>query len=189
VKAKAGLASSALTVTTLAVSDTDSPLRPGAVPDAEATVRDVSSITTASRRTALPPGLREAVEKLRYRIRPSQRAADAGGYQAPNPAQELRATFSSAGLSVRSITTSAPTWHWGSQLQGYGYGEQMQRVAPAELVVSDNRIEYRRGAVTEWYVNEARGLEQGLTLAEPPVARAAGAPLALELSACIRRRE
>ena len=29
-------------------------------------------------------------------------------------------------------------------------------------------MEYRRGALTEWYVNEARGLEQGFTLSAPP---------------------
>ena len=33
------------------------------------------------------------------------------------------------------------------------------------------RVEYRRGALTEWYVNDARGLEQGFTLEERPEGR------------------
>ena len=41
-------------------------------------------------------------------------------------------------------------------------------VAEAELVVGANRIEYRRGKLTEWYVNDARGVEQGFILAEAP---------------------
>jgi hypothetical protein len=194
VKAKAGLAPPAMRMPTLAATGTDSALRLSAVSnarDGEATARDVYGTTVASHRPELTPELREAVEKSRYRIRPSRRAAEAGTYQAANPSQELRASFSGAGLSVKPITTSAEAWHWGMQLQGYGYGERIHRVAPAELVVSDNRIEYRRGALTEWYVNEARGLEQGFTLAEPPVGREAGAPLVLQLSAsgtCSRRR-
>ena len=39
---------------------------------------------------------------------------------------------------------------------------------PASLVVIENRIEYRRGPMTEWYVNERRGIEQGFTLVAPP---------------------
>ena len=31
-----------------------------------------------------------------------------------------------------------------------------------------NRVEYRRGILTEWYVNDERGLEQGFTLHGPP---------------------
>jgi hypothetical protein len=31
-----------------------------------------------------------------------------------------------------------------------------------------NRVEYKRGALTEWYINGPPGLEQGFTLAKPP---------------------
>ncbi|HEY7907670.1 MAG TPA: hypothetical protein VIC60_02305, partial [Thermomicrobiales bacterium] len=39
------------------------------------------------------------------------------------------------------------------------------RAAP---VARGNRVEYRRSAFTEWYVNGPLGLEQGVTLAAPP---------------------
>ena len=44
------------------------------------------------------------------------------------------------------------------------------------------RVEYRRGAWTEWYVNDHRGVEQGFTLAAPPAAGAAGRPVVVELA-------
>jgi hypothetical protein len=35
-----------------------------------------------------------------------------------------------------------------------------------ELVVQGNRAEYRYGNITEWYVNDERGVEQGFTITE-----------------------
>jgi len=85
VKANAGLAPSAMAMITLPVSDSDLALPAGAVQDAEGTARHGAGTTTASRRTDLPADLREAVEKSRYRIRPSERAADAGAYESAEP--------------------------------------------------------------------------------------------------------
>jgi hypothetical protein len=42
-------------------------------------------------------------------------------------------------------------------------------------------VEYRRGALVEWYVNGPSGLEQGLTLAKAP-ARAGSGTLTLALT-------
>jgi hypothetical protein len=36
-----------------------------------------------------------------------------------------------------------------------------------------NRVEYRRGGLTEWYLNGPLGLEQGFTLARPPAGKTA----------------
>ena len=36
------------------------------------------------------------------------------------------------------------------------------------LTPQDNRIEYDRGTILEWYVNDRRGLKQGFALASPP---------------------
>ena len=50
-----------------------------------------------------------------------------------------------------------------------------------------NRIEYRRGALTEWYVNGPLGLEQGFTLrARPGKPSANPLMLALALSGTLR---
>ena len=81
-----------------------------------------------------------------------------------------------------------PTWQWGLRLAGYGYGEDAQP-APSvtRVAAAGNRIEYERGSgdtaqITEWYVNDERGLEQGFTLWAAPARRsteAEGPELAL----------
>lgn len=57
-------------------------------------------------------------------------------------------------------------------MTGYGYAGDIQPVAAAELAADGNRIEYQRTSqsqdLSEWYVNDAHGLEQGFTLAAPP---------------------
>jgi len=53
-------------------------------------------------------------------------------------------------------------------LKGYGFKGDVDPVDPAAPVPSENRVEYPRADLTEWYVNDERGLEQGFTLKEPP---------------------
>lgn len=89
-------------------------------------------------------------------------------YQAPNRAQNLRTYFTPTGIQVVRRTESVPGWQWSLHLTGYGYAGEVKAVDEAKLVVSENRIEYRRGGVIEWYVNDEKGLEQGFTLAGPP---------------------
>jgi pimeloyl-ACP methyl ester carboxylesterase len=102
-------------------------------------------------------------------------------YQAPNRAHNLRTYFTPTGIRIIPRTTTTPTWEFGLALTRYGYVENIQPVAAAELVASANRIEYRRDAITEWYVNDERGLEQGFTIQSPPLPRIS-APLLLELA-------
>jgi uncharacterized repeat protein (TIGR01451 family) len=90
-------------------------------------------------------------------------AMESGGLHADNAAQALAVDFTAAGVTVRS---GAVDWTW--QLSAYGYGDSLSPVAPAAPVAAVNRVEYRRGAVTEWYVNGPLGLEQGFGLAAPP---------------------
>ncbi|WP_375758446.1 hypothetical protein [Corallococcus exercitus] len=129
----------------------------------------------------IPLELREAVEKSRYRIREQERATHPHGYRCANPAQAFDATFTGAGLDLTPRGPSTGSSPLRMSLRGYGYGEQMQPVAAAELVVRDNRIEYQRGPLTEWYINERQGLEQGFTLAAPPAGSPSGEPLVLRL--------
>ena len=91
-----------------------------------------------------------------------------GAYQAPNRAQNLRTYFTPAGIRLVRRTESVPSWQWSLCLTGYGRRGQVNPVVQADLVVSENRIEYRRGGVVEWYVNDEKGIEQGFTLAGPP---------------------
>ncbi|HYC61886.1 MAG TPA: integrin alpha, partial [Thermoanaerobaculia bacterium] len=79
-------------------------------------------------------------------------------WQAPNRANNLRTSFTDEGIVVVPRTGSEPAWSWGLRLRG---------VAAAQATARGNRVEYVRGDVTEWYVNEERGLEQGFTIARP----------------------
>ena len=66
------------------------------------------------------------------------------------------------------------------RLAGYGCGDQLRQPELAQLVRWGNHTEYRRGLLTEWYVNDASGLEQGFTLANRPPAQCRG-PLVIAL--------
>ena len=111
-----------------------------------------------------------AIERDQYRLHPQGEA-----YYAPNHAQELHVTFTPEGFEVRPRKAEGQ-WRWGLRLRGYGYDDQMEAVSGAELVVIDNRVEYRRGDLVEWYVNDHRGLEQGFTLSQRPAGQRGDAP-------------
>ena len=94
-------------------------------------------------------------------------------YQAPNRAHNLRTYFTQPGLRVipRVFEGETPPWQWGLALTGYGYADAVQPVPAASLHSerdTGNRIEYLRDTLTEWYINDTRGLEQGFTLLSPP---------------------
>jgi hypothetical protein len=97
------------------------------------------------------------------------------GFRAENPQQTLTTEFTVQGLEVSSGTA-----RWGLTLRGYGYGDALQAATPATPQGSANRVEYRRGALTEWYLNGPLGMEQGFTLRERP-GRRHGEPLAIAL--------
>jgi hypothetical protein len=98
----------------------------------------------------------------------------AGGYQAPNRAQNLRIGFYPAGIRIVPRTPTQPFpwqgegggggWTWGLALTGLGHGEAQRPVAEAMPIPEANRVEYRRGSITEWYVNDQHGLEQGFQI-------------------------
>ena len=82
----------------------------------------------------------------------------------------LSADFPRHGVVVR-----AHGGRLGLSLRKLGYGTQLSPVAPARPQATRNSIEYRRGDLTEWYVNGPLGLEQGFTLARDRASRAQAA--------------
>jgi hypothetical protein len=77
------------------------------------------------------------------------------------------------------------------KLRSVGYGKRPIGVSAAQPRTSGSRIEYRRsllgndsvaGAITEWYVNTASGLEQGFTLESAPGGRKDGERLRVVLA-------
>jgi trimeric autotransporter adhesin len=82
---------------------------------------------------------------------------------ADNAAQRIRTHFTVSGVQVSSGSAV-----WKLALRGYGYGDDLIPLQKAIPSASRNRVEYRRGPVTEWYVNGPLGLEQGFTIQQPP---------------------
>jgi hypothetical protein len=80
-----------------------------------------------------------------------------------NPGQHLTARFMPTGAGV-----STGDARWGLGLAGVGHGDELEPVPAAEPVAEANRVSYRRGSISEWYVNGPAGLEQGFTLGERP---------------------
>ncbi|MGH9769559.1 MAG: FG-GAP repeat protein, partial [Blastocatellia bacterium] len=124
-------------------------------------------------------------------------------YHAPNPEQRLDAYFTPEGLHLtpraperaeispfdqladgveeRPRMSGPAHWRAAMRMIGHGYGDALLPAAFPELVAKGNRLEYRRSGITEWYINTARGLEQGFTLADAPGSRAPGERLRFEL--------
>ncbi|MCP4344379.1 MAG: hypothetical protein GY795_02510, partial [Desulfobacterales bacterium] len=89
-------------------------------------------------------------------------------YQSPNRAHNLRTYYTPEGIRVIPRTENGMSWIWGLSLTGYGYEEGAGPVGSARLKPSENRMEYIRSGLTEWYLNDEKGLEQGFTLLSPP---------------------
>ena len=102
--------------------------------------------------------------------------AAAGSFHGENPQHDLAANFTSQGVEIRSNAA-----RWGLALRGYGYGNALIGARQAAPRASKNRVEYSRGALTEWYINGPLGLEQGFAVAKPP-GKANGRPLTVALA-------
>lgn len=98
------------------------------------------------------------------------------GFHAANPKHGLAAEFTPDGLEV-----GAGAARWQLRLEGYGYGESLAAVTAANPQANANRVEYRRGDLTEWYVNGPVGLEQGFTLDKAP-GESRGEPLTMAMA-------
>jgi hypothetical protein len=101
----------------------------------------------------LPPAVHASIsaalgrDDARYQ---ATRASD-GAVTAANPRHGLDATFRSQGVH---ITTGAGSL--ALSLRSAGRGSELRRVAPASPAARTNRIEYHRGPLVEWYVNDPR---------------------------------
>jgi trimeric autotransporter adhesin len=137
------------------------------------------SPATASGASSLPAAARAGISAALGREDRSYEIARHGGeLTATNPEHELSAVFKAGGVNIRTGKADL-----GMTMLSYGYGERMRSVGPAVPQASANRVEYKRGGLTEWYENGPLGMEQGFTLAEPPAQKRAGAlTIALALS-------
>ena len=113
--------------------------------------------------------IRSHLEQASYRMALGASSRDqvaAASFEANNRRHKMRTVFDRE--SVRVIPTDGTKWQWGLKLRAYGYEGSTHAPQGAELKAVDNRLEYRRGDLVEWYINDGRGLEQGFTLSEQP---------------------
>ena len=139
-----------------------------------------------SNQDAIPEGLtqtewgkiRASIERYVYQVHKDTRT---GVYRAPNHTHDFDATFSGEGFDVRP-RKEGKLWNWGLRLNQYGYGADLRSVPETDRIITkDNRIEYHRGDMVEWYINDHRGLEQGFTLKARPSFQTATGFLQLQM--------
>ena len=139
------------------------------------TDRAAEQATTAGHGlTSLPMAAQGPVSVALGGANPAYRVTN---LEAVNPAQHLRAGFSSDGVTVASGRAGL-----GMALSSYGYAGSLEPVGSARPRAAGNRVSYARGALTEWYANGPLGIEQGFDVAARPAAAAGPLTLALDLS-------
>lgn len=92
-------------------------------------------------------------------------------HRASNHRQDIRVEFSDQGFSLRPLGDKAVAWHLEMELAGYGReGDQKlnKPVSSSPPLVDGNHVQYSRGELREWYVNDATGFEHGITLQSRP---------------------
>ena len=104
-----------------------------------------------------------------------------GGHRADNPGQQWSTRFDGRGFTT---DPDAGGWSWGLELERWGFAGQERSVAePPRVRAEGPRVSYDwAGDLTEWYVNDTRGLEHGYTVHRRPQGADGSGPLAFTLS-------
>ena len=110
--------------------------------------------------------IQEQLEVERHRVVESDRPGRL--WRADNPAQRFTAHFGAEDVVIAGRGSSETSWKLGLRLTAWGAAHDLKQVDFATATAEGNRVEYRRGALTEWYVNNTMGLEQGFTIEVPP---------------------
>jgi hypothetical protein len=123
--------------------------------------------------------IRAAYEAGRHKVFAADSAcATESRWTARNPGQALNTTFDERGFTT---TSDGGSWSWGLELQSYGWDSANFVTTPSATSTEGGRLSrVWDERLTEWYLNDSRGLEHGFTVASRP--NAANAPLNLELS-------
>ncbi len=126
--------------------------------------------------------IQHAVEVATYQVNEAWHDKDhTGTLEAVNARHRLRMEFTPQGVRMMPTGRENQGWHWGMSLRAYGYESHAVKVEAIQPIVNGNQVEYRRGNLVEWYINNGQGIEQGFTLADRPE-HSDRTPLRLELS-------
>lgn len=116
-------------------------------------------------RSPLPNSLLPAVAKSFGRDDPSYHINSVDNtHSATTPRQGLETEFGAEGVFFKTDDDSLKL-----ELSKLGRADQLSSVDQiSQVVAEDNRLQYKRGNVTEWYVNSPLGMEQGFTISQRP---------------------
>ncbi|WP_052572936.1 choice-of-anchor D domain-containing protein [Haloferula sp. BvORR071] len=121
-------------------------------------------------------GIRAAHDTARHAV---QREEGGGDLIARNPGQQWSAEFDGKGFT---ITPDEGAWTWGLDLTGYGSRTLSAATSP-QLRHEGGKITCQRDEnLTEWFINDSRGLEQGWDIKLRPERADPSAPLRLHLT-------
>jgi hypothetical protein len=136
----------------------------------------------ASKLTGLPLTAQATISGELGRDRSEYHArATAHGPRIRNSGHDLVATFGRDGIVV-----DANAGRLELRLEAMGNGSRLYAAPAARPTATENRVEYRRGRLTEWYINGPLGLEQGFTIARPLAESRGPLTLAFAVSGTLR---
>lgn len=148
------------------------PLSIAWVPEPSIWIRDqLEQLVSSSIETQAPTSAltREDWAEIRASHEAALHAIHSGeeGHHAENPGQGLRLEFDGRG-SLAHPTSGE--WSWGLELQGYGFASAIHAVggAPPTTVESGTLTYEWDDTLSEWYINDDRGLEHGFTIERAP---------------------
>ena len=95
-----------------------------------------------------------------------------GAWSAPNRAHGLRSRLTREGLLVEPRYPTEDPWQVGLRLTGVGRQAPLAPPGFFRLQADGKRAELIHDRLTDWYVNDTRGLQQAFTLLSTPAGRA-----------------
>ncbi len=106
-----------------------------------------------------------------------------GSWSAPNRAQNVRSFIDESGLRVVPRRIGDESWELGLALTGIGRGNRLSGRDSVEIrqAADGSRLDLVADGITEWFVNDDRGLEQGFTIDRRPAGNSSD-PLVVEMS-------
>jgi len=129
------------------------------------------SLLTSSVSTGWWHAVQENIRALEYHISWQKNIALPGldqAWHATNRVHDLRTYFTENGLRIVPRSSkrdmNGPDWELDLSFRQIGRGNSLSRVETPEIRVSDNRAEYVRNSLVEWYENSEQGLEQGFSI-------------------------
>jgi hypothetical protein len=121
------------------------------------------------------------IDRSEYEFAPAPSMA----WSAPNRAHDLRVTIDAGGIDLvsrsRGDRDDEGGWSIRVSLLALGRATAIDPVGEATLSARGNGAELHRADLSEWYVNDDRGLEQGFTIDRPHGDPRSGFPLVIEM--------